>query len=214
MTAYFGMFDVGRLKGGETVCITGAAGSVGLVSAAERREGKETETSCSQLVTEAAPTVLFPPVYRRTTLPSLADSAFQIATQIALAHKNCKVIAIVGSQEKVDLLAKMGVHYPLNYKVPGFAGRLRAAGGIDVVFENVGGEILDLLLAQIRPHGRIALCGAISQYVSRTRCGRWGWQLGVAVGFVPVAATVPLYPPSARCRSKPPSPLITRAERR
>lgn len=33
MTAYFGMFDVGRLKDGETVCISGAAGSVGLVSA-------------------------------------------------------------------------------------------------------------------------------------------------------------------------------------
>ncbi len=33
MTAYFGMFDIGRLKDGETVCISGAAGSVGLVSA-------------------------------------------------------------------------------------------------------------------------------------------------------------------------------------
>ncbi|CAK9783330.1 NAD(P)-binding protein [Cutaneotrichosporon oleaginosum] len=117
MTAYFGMFDVGRLKDGETVCISGAAGSVGL-----------------------------------------------IATQIAVAHKRCKVIAIVGSQDKVDQLKALGCEIVLNYKQEGFAGRLRAAGRIDVYFDNVGGELLDLVLAQINPYARIVMCGAISQY--------------------------------------------------
>ncbi|GMK56318.1 hypothetical protein CspeluHIS016_0301580 [Cutaneotrichosporon spelunceum] len=117
MTAYFGMLDVGRLKDGETVCISGAAGSVGL-----------------------------------------------IATQIALAHKRCKVIAIAGSQDKVDELKALGCKTVLNYKEDGFARNLRKAGRIDVYFDNVGGQMLDLVLAQINPYARVVMCGAISQY--------------------------------------------------
>ena len=117
MTAYFGMFDVGRLKDGETVCISGAAGSVGL-----------------------------------------------IATQIATAHKKCKVIAIAGSDDKVELLKSLGAHVVINYKKKDWAKQLRAAGGIDVYFDNVGGEMLDMVLTRIKPYARIVLCGAISQY--------------------------------------------------
>lgn len=56
--------------------------------------------------------------------------------QIALAHKKCKVIAIAGSQDKVDELKKMGCHVVLNYKDKDFAKGLRAAGRIDVYFDN------------------------------------------------------------------------------
>ncbi|BEJ13576.1 hypothetical protein CspHIS471_0307500 [Cutaneotrichosporon sp. HIS471] len=89
---------------------------------------------------------------------------WQIATQIALAHKRCKVIAIVGSQDKVEQLKALGCEIVLNYKQEGFAGRMRAAGSIDVYFDNVGGELLDLVLAQINPYARVVMCGAISQY--------------------------------------------------
>ncbi|KAL1412430.1 hypothetical protein Q8F55_000175 [Vanrija albida] len=117
MTAYFGIFDIGRLKDGETVVISGAAGSVGL-----------------------------------------------IVTQIAVAHPHCKVVAIAGSQDKCEKLRELGAHVVLNYNQQGFAGRLRAVGNVDVYFDNVGGELLDVILAQINPYARIVMCGAISQY--------------------------------------------------
>lgn len=89
---------------------------------------------------------------------------YQIATQIALAHKRCKVIAIAGSQDKVDELKALGCKTVLNYKEDGFARNLRKAGRIDVYFDNVGGQMLDLVLAQINPYARVVMCGAISQY--------------------------------------------------
>lgn len=54
----------------------------------------------------------------------------------------------------------------LNYKDKDFTKQLRSAakGGIDVYFDNVGGQMLDTVLTRIKPYARIVLCGAISQY--------------------------------------------------
>jgi NADPH-dependent curcumin reductase CurA len=56
----------------------------------------------------------------------------------------------------------------LNYKSPSFEQDLKeaTAGGVDVFFDNVGGPILDLMLANMSMHGRVAACGAITGYNS------------------------------------------------
>jgi len=60
----------------------------------------------------------------------------------------------------------LGFDVALNYRDPDFAEKLKAAtpNYINVFFDNVGGDILDLCLARIATKARIVLCGAISQY--------------------------------------------------
>ncbi len=78
-----------------------------------------------------------------------------------------KVIASVGSDEKAANLKSLGVDAVINYKT---AENLSAAlkevapQGVDVYFENVGGEHLSAALDNMNDHGRIAVCGMISQY--------------------------------------------------
>ncbi|WVQ78793.1 hypothetical protein IAT38_000884 [Cryptococcus sp. DSM 104549] len=86
------------------------------------------------------------------------------ATQIALTFPNVKVTAIAGSKEKLDYLKKLGVHNVLNYKNEDFEKKFEETGLINVYFDNVGGKILDMALAQIAPYGRVVACGATSQY--------------------------------------------------
>ncbi|KAI5803456.1 hypothetical protein DFH27DRAFT_524859 [Peziza echinospora] len=88
----------------------------------------------------------------------------QIAKNV-LKVKN--VVGIAGSEEKVALIKSLGCDVALNYKSPTFAKDLKAAvpNGIDVYFDNVGGDILDLCLSQMKQYGRIAACGSISGYV-------------------------------------------------
>ena len=106
----------------------------------------------------------------------------QIATQIALAHPKCKVVAIAGAEDKCQKLREMGCHLVLNYKDGDFKDKFRKAGLIDLYFDNgewgrpcylevgahpsmpVGGEILDLVLSRLQPYARIVACGAISTY--------------------------------------------------
>ncbi|KAK4275565.1 hypothetical protein QN277_018623 [Acacia crassicarpa] len=80
----------------------------------------------------------------------------------------CYVVGSAGSQEKVDLLkSKFEFDEAFNYKEE---TNLDAAlkryfpEGIDIYFENVGGNMLDAVLLNMRIHGRIAVCGMISQY--------------------------------------------------
>jgi len=76
-----------------------------------------------------------------------------------------KVFAIAGSQEKCDWLQKeLGVDLALNYKSPSFRQDFKKIGYIDAFFDNVGGEILDMVLTRLNKNARIALCGAISAY--------------------------------------------------
>jgi NADPH-dependent curcumin reductase CurA len=83
------------------------------------------------------------------------------------------VVGSAGSDEKVAwLLEELGLDAAFNYKTGPVAGLLRAAApaGIDVYFDNVGGDHLEAALDALRPFGRVALCGAISQY-ERTPAG-------------------------------------------
>ncbi|RVW13985.1 2-alkenal reductase (NADP(+)-dependent) [Vitis vinifera] len=80
----------------------------------------------------------------------------------------CYVVGSAGTKEKVDLLKdKFGFDDAFNYKEePDLASCLKRyfPEGIDIYFDNVGGEMLDAVLPRMRSHGRIAVCGMISQY--------------------------------------------------
>lgn len=85
--------------------------------------------------------------------------------------KNCQVVGIAGGPEKCRYLTEtLGFDAAIDYKQENVYKRLRETcpDGIDVYFDNVGGEILDIALAHIRRGARISICGAISQYNSTT----------------------------------------------
>ena len=119
MTAYFGLLDVGGVKEGETVVVSGAAGAVG-----------------------------------------------SVAGQIAKI-KGCKVIGIAGGPEKCAWLTDdLGFDAAIDYKAEelGPALKTHCPKGVDVYFDNVGGHVLEAVLARLARHARIVICGAISQY--------------------------------------------------
>ena len=120
LTAYIGLTEIGKLKEGETVFISAAAGAVG-----------------------------------------------SIACQIAKI-KGCKVVGSAGSDEKIKyLLEEVGIDAAFNYKTtPNLRHEIKmlCPNGIDLYFENVGGEILDAVLSNMNSFGRVVLCGMISQY--------------------------------------------------
>jgi NADPH-dependent curcumin reductase len=79
----------------------------------------------------------------------------------------CRVVGVAGSDEKCRWLTEeLGFDAAVNYKAGPVRSRLRreCPNGIDVHFENVGGEVLDAALAYINTRARIVLCGMISQY--------------------------------------------------
>jgi NADPH-dependent curcumin reductase CurA len=84
----------------------------------------------------------------------------------------CRVVGIAGSDEKCQWLTEeLGFDVAINYKKENVLEALKRAcpNGIDVYFENVGGEILDSVLALINIGARISLCGLISQYNATER---------------------------------------------
>jgi NADPH-dependent curcumin reductase CurA len=80
----------------------------------------------------------------------------------------CTVVGITGSDEKAELLkSKFKFDSAINYKtVPDLNAAIRNAcpKGVDIYFDNVGGEISDAVLANINKHARLPVCGAISLY--------------------------------------------------
>ncbi len=119
MTAYFGLLEVGKLRAGETVVVSAAAGAVG-----------------------------------------------SVAGQIAKA-KGAMVIGIAGGADKCRVLTdELGFDAAIDYRNEDVLRRLRevAPDGIDVYFDNVGGDILDAALANLRRGARVVICGAISAY--------------------------------------------------
>ena len=99
-----------------------------------------------------------------------AGAVGSVVGQIAKL-KGCRVVGIAGDQAKVDYCVnELGFDACINYKTEPMRTALRAAcpKGIDVYFDNVGGEILDFVLEQIRFKARIVICGAISQYNNTT----------------------------------------------
>jgi NADPH-dependent curcumin reductase CurA len=95
-----------------------------------------------------------------------AGSVGSIVGQIAKI-KGCRVIGIAGGADKCHwLTSELGFDAAVDYKDGALFKALRAAApkGIDVYFDNVGGDILEACLPQMNNYGRIACCGAISQY--------------------------------------------------
>lgn len=121
LTAYFGLFRIARPKPGETVVVSGAAGSVG-----------------------------------------------SVACQLAKQH-GCTVVGIAGGKSKCDWLADAcGVDHVIDYKSENVSvclGEL-CPRGVDVFFDNVGGDILQAVMDNIAINGRIAVCGQVSAYDS------------------------------------------------
>jgi NADPH-dependent curcumin reductase CurA len=120
LTAYVGLHEVGRIKPGQTVVISAAAGATG-----------------------------------------------GMAGQIAAIH-GCKVIGIVGSEDKAKLITgQLGFHAAINYREShdlAAAVTKAAPDGVDVYFDNVGGPTLNAMLLTMKTQGRIVACGMISDY--------------------------------------------------
>jgi NADPH-dependent curcumin reductase CurA len=85
--------------------------------------------------------------------------------------KGCRVVGIAGGQDKCDYLVnELGFDAAIDYKNGDVQAGLKATcpKGVDVYFDNVGGEILDDVLTRINMKARIVICGAISQYNNTT----------------------------------------------
>jgi NADPH-dependent curcumin reductase CurA len=118
LTAYFGLLDIGALKEGDTVLVSGATGAVGAV-----------------------------------------------VGQIAKI-KGCTAVGIAGGPEKCAYARDLGYDAVIDYKAEavGKAIREHCPKGVNVYFDNVGGDILDAALANLAWGARVVICGAISQY--------------------------------------------------
>ena len=123
VTAYFGLLDAGKLKEGDTVVVSGAAGAVG-----------------------------------------------SVVGQVAKI-KGARVVGIAGGPDKCRYLVDvLGFDAAIDYKSQDVKKALAelCPKGIDVFFDNVGGEILDAALANLARSARVVICGAISQYNNTT----------------------------------------------
>jgi len=83
----------------------------------------------------------------------------------------CRVVGIAGTDEKCAWLTdELGFDAAINYKHADWKEKLAAAtpNGIDIDYENVGGEIMEAVLQRMNLHGRVALCGLISAYTNES----------------------------------------------
>ena len=95
-----------------------------------------------------------------------AGAVGMVVGQIAKI-KGCRAIGIAGGADKCRYLTEqLGFDVAIDYKNSDVKAALRDAcpNGIDVYFDNVGGDILDIALTRLARHARIVICGAISQY--------------------------------------------------
>ncbi len=95
-----------------------------------------------------------------------AGSVGSLVGQIARI-RGARVVGIAGGARKCAMLTgELGFDAAVDYKAGALFKDLKAAapGGIDVYFDNVGGDIFEACLFQMKMHGRIACCGAVSQY--------------------------------------------------
>ena len=121
VTAYCGLFKVGKPVAGDTVVVSGAAGATG----------------------------------------SIVGQLAKIA--------GCRAIGIAGGEDKCRwLVEEAGYDAAIDYKAGDVKQQLKelCPNGIDVIFDNVGGAILDAMLARIATNARVVICGGISRYES------------------------------------------------
>jgi NADPH-dependent curcumin reductase CurA len=119
ITAWFGLFEIGQPKAGETVVVSAASGAVG-----------------------------------------------SVVGQLAKI-KGCRAVGIAGGKAKCDyVVQELGLDACVDYRAGNLLDDLRKAcpKGIDVHFENVGGEILDTSLRLMNRLSRIVVCGLIAEY--------------------------------------------------
>ena len=101
-----------------------------------------------------------------TVVSAAAGAVGSVVGQIAKI-KGCRAVGIAGGAEKCRYVKdELGFDACVDYKAGNLAAQLREAcpKGIDINFENVGGEIFDTVLTQMNVFGRVALCGLISGY--------------------------------------------------
>ncbi|PXW77963.1 hypothetical protein C7451_10368 [Blastomonas natatoria] len=119
LTAYCGLFKIGKPVAGDTVLVSGAAGATG----------------------------------------SVVGQLAKIA--------GCRVVGIAGGADKCAwLVEEAGYDAAIDYKAGGVREAIRqhCPRGVDVIFDNVGGAILDDMLSQIATNARVVICGGISRY--------------------------------------------------
>lgn len=107
-----------------------------------------------------------------------AGATGSMVVQIAKKLLGCKrVVGIAGNDDKCKWVENLGADLCLNYKMGNFKQDLiRATDGyVDVYFDNVGGEILDLMLTRMKKDGRVAACGAITDYNRSEKPGLKNW---------------------------------------
>lgn len=94
-----------------------------------------------------------------------AGATGSVAGQIAKI-KGCTVFGMAGSDEKCAWLRSIGFDGVINYKTQSVGQELDrlCPDGMNLFFDNVGGEILDLCLDRLKPHATVVLCGGISRY--------------------------------------------------
>jgi NADPH-dependent curcumin reductase CurA len=110
--------------------------------------------------------VLGEPAEGETVLVSGAAGAVGSAAGQMAHIAGCRVIGSAGSEEKLDWCAQLGFDAGFNYREqsPRRALAELAPDGIDIYFDNVGGEHLEAAIGALRTHGRVVACGSISRY--------------------------------------------------
>jgi NADPH-dependent curcumin reductase CurA len=109
------------------------------------------------------------PKANETVIVSGAAGAVGLVVGQIAKLQGCHVVGIAGSDEKIKLLKDVGFDEAINYKTTTDIKRSITdicPNGVDVYFDNVGGEISDAVIANINFHARIPLCGQISLYNS------------------------------------------------
>lgn len=102
----------------------------------------------------------------RFVLSGAAGGVGSMVSQIAANVIGCEVTGIAGGAEKCAFIRDHGCTHAVDYKAEDVGARLDALlpSGIDVYFDNVGGDILAACLERLAMHARITLCGSISEY--------------------------------------------------
>ena len=97
---------------------------------------------------------------------SAAGAVGSVAGQLARL-RGCRAVGVAGGPAKcAHVVQDLGFDACVDYKAPEFREALKAAcpSGVDFVFENVGGAVLDAALARLNPFSRVALCGLVAGY--------------------------------------------------
>jgi len=134
--------------------LTGLTAYVGLIKIAEAKKGET------------------------IVISGAAGATGSMVVQIAKHIVGCsKVIGIAGSDEKCKWVESLGADECINYKNSDWRDKLIKAtdGFVDIFFDNVGGEQLDLMLTRLKTYGRVSACGSIATYNDPAAPGLKNW---------------------------------------